>query len=140
VSIHIWLPVSNRRHWRLLTVVLSLCALLFTQSAVAAYACPAAAKAVQVAQMSEAGMPCAEEMSQGMDDEQPALCHAHCQSAQGALNHYQPASIATAMDFGPVLTLVTIPKREPSVDDVQAPLLRRSASPPLAIANCCFRI
>lgn len=131
--------MSTRHWWRLLTVIVSLCALLFTQTAVAAYACPGTMKAAQAAQMAEAGMPCAE-MSMAMDDEQPALCHAHCQSAQGTLDHYQPASVTTAMDFGPVLTLAPALKRQPSVAFIQASVLRRSASPPLAISNCCFRI
>jgi hypothetical protein len=72
-----------RKH-RLLTVILSLWALLFAQVALAGYVCPASGKAVQVAAMAEAGMPCAETMSKAMDDEQPGLCHAHCQSSQQA--------------------------------------------------------
>lgn len=132
--------MNTRRRWRLLTVVLSLCALLFTQSAMAAYACPGVAKAVQVAQMTEAEMPCAESMSKAMDDEQPALCHAHCQSNQGTLDQYQPAQLATAIHFGPVLTVAVPSIQRPSEAFVQASRLRPSASPPLAIANCCFRI
>jgi hypothetical protein len=133
--------MSSRRRWRLLTVVLSLCALLFTQTAVAAYTCPGAVVAFQAAQMAEADMPCAEEMTQAMDDEQPPLCHAHCQSGQGTLDHAQSASaIVSALDFGPVLTLVLASKSELGIRYVQMSVLRRSAGPPLAISNCCFRI
>lgn len=132
--------MSTRRRWRLFAVVMSLCALVFTQSAVAAYACPGIAKAVQVAQMAEAGMPCAETMSQAMDDEQPALCHAHCQSAQGTLDQYQPAQMVTAAHLGSPLTVSLTLARRPAETFRQKSVLRPSASPPLAITNCCFRI
>lgn len=129
-----------RRRWRLVTVVLSLCALLFAQGALAAYACQGPAKAFEAARMAEAGMPCAESMSQAMDEEQPGLCHAHCQAAQGSLDHGQPVQIAAAADLGAVLTIV--PAAQPAVRSayVQASLLRPSAGPPLAISHCCFRI
>jgi hypothetical protein len=57
-------------------------ALLFSQIAVAAYACPAMgerAGSADVAAM--AGMPCAEMMAAGvpLDPEQPMLCMQHCQ-------------------------------------------------------------
>lgn len=130
--------MSVRRRWRLVTAMLSLCALLFTQTAVAAYACQAPVKAVEKAQMAEAGMPCAESMS--IDDEQPELCHAHCQSAQGALDQYQPINIAAPISFAAVLTSALVERPDSTGAFVQAPLLRTSASPPLAITNCCFRI
>lgn len=90
--------------------------------------------------MSDAGMPCAETMSQAMDDEQPALCHAHCQSAQGTLDQYQPATMAALVLSVAVLTVTMPTLREPAGTVLQRPLLRRSASPPLAVTNCCFRI
>lgn len=132
------MPLSRR--WRLLTTMLSLCALLFTQTALAAYACPGAARAVQVAEMTAAGMPCAESMSMAMDDEQPALCHAHCQAAQ-SLDNTQPTPLpGVALMMGATLTLK--PAIEPHMRQrvVQASLLRPDASPSLAVSNCCFRI
>ena len=132
--------MSARRRWRLVTVVLSLCALLFAQGALAAYGCEGPAKAAEVARMAEAGMPCAETMSESMGGEQPALCHAHCQSAQGALDHCHPVHFATTADLGPVLTIAPTKSPEPTGVQVQASVLRPSASPPLAISNCCFRI
>jgi hypothetical protein len=125
------------RGHRLLTVILSLCALLFAQAALAGYVCPGANKAAEVAQMVEAGMPCAESMSQAMDDEQPGLCHAHCQASQQAADTYQVPVLATLMQLGAVLTLQPAPSRgaPPS-----RPPTRPNASPSLAIANCCLRI
>jgi hypothetical protein len=127
------------RRYRLLTVMLSLWALLFAQAALAGYACPGTAKAAQVAEMAAAGMPCAEAMSLAMDDEQPGLCHAHCQAAQQSADNYQVPALATPAELGTVLTVALNPRR---TDDslLQAPLLRRATAPPLAVRNCCFRI
>ncbi|MBN8487359.1 MAG: hypothetical protein J0M20_06495 [Burkholderiales bacterium] len=46
--------------------------LLFSQLAVAAYVCPAQADVQTMAAMMKAGQPC-----DGMDPQQPALCHEH---------------------------------------------------------------
>lgn len=126
------------RRFRLVTVMFSLWALLFAQTALAGYTCPGTAKAAQVAEMAQAGMPCAESMSRAMDDEQPGLCHAHCQAAQQSADNYQVPTLATLAELGAVLT-VTL---SASADDplLQAPLLRRATAPPLAVRNCCFRI
>lgn len=119
-------------------VLLSLVAMLLSSAALAGYACPGSDKAVEVAQMVEAGTPCAETMSRAMDDAQPGLCHAHCQvSGQSADSFHLPA-LADAMQMGAVLTVapapVAIDRRAP------APLLlQRTTGPPLAIRYCCFR-
>lgn len=129
----------NRRSWRLLTVILSLWAMLFTQAALAGYACEGAVKAVLAARMADAGMPCAESMSQ--DEEQPALCHAHCQSAQATPDAPKPPPVVNLVHVAYVLTVV-LPAAEgsaPSAPLIQPSLLRRVATPSLAIANCCFR-
>lgn len=133
---------SKRRPWRLLTVILSLWAVLFAQTALAQYACHDVAKALEAAQMTEARMPCAEAMSGSMDDEQPALCHAHCQTSHSTADHSQPPSVP-ALAQPPVLWLLALPQViEVSGDAplVQTSVLRRWAAPPLAISHCCFRI
>lgn len=127
------------RRCRLLTVMLSLWAVLFAQTALAGYACPGTAKAAQIAQMVQAGMPCAESMSRAMDDEQPGLCHAHCQAAQQSADNYQLPTLATLAELGAVLT-VTFASAIADAPLLQAPLLRRATAPPLAVRNCCFRI
>jgi hypothetical protein len=132
--------MNMSRRWRVITAILSLWALLFTQSAVAAYACGGAAQALQVAQMTEAGMPCAESMSKAMDDEQPALCHAHCQSAQKTVDNSPLQPLASLVQLGAVLTVKPPSTPVPDGHVVQASVLRPSAGPPLAISHCCFRI
>ena len=62
-----------RRHvHRLTTAFLVVCSLLFAQLAMANYVCPQQADAMAMAAMADAGQPC-----NGMDPQQPALCHEH---------------------------------------------------------------
>ena len=130
---------SGRRH-RLFTVLFALCSFLFMQLAVAGYACPTVtSKVAEVAAMAEAGMPCAESMSLEMDDAQPHLCQAHCQSAQPSADKHELPTLPTVAAIGPTFRLTgTTPVF--SGMPLQAPHLMRTTAPPLAIRNCCFRI
>lgn len=131
------LAMTGLRRHRLFTVLLALWALVFAQLALAGYSCPAAARAVEIAQMTEAGMPCAESMSRAMDDEQAGLCQAHCQGSHQTADTFQVPALASIHELGVVLTVplrVTRNEPPPSIP------VRPNASPPLAIANCCFRI
>ena len=129
----------NRRN-RLITVLFALVSLLFMQLAVASYVCPGtASKVAEVAAMAEADMPCAESMTLAMDESQPNLCHAHCQAGQQTADRYElPASV--------VITTVPadfiLPLAAPVFlgAPLQAPHLRRTTAPPVAIRNCCFRL
>lgn len=129
-----------RRRHRLITVLFALCSLLFMQLAVAAYACPDnLSKLSEAAAMAEAGMVCASDSSLSMDDEQPGLCHAHCQSAQQTVEKVQAPSPIDAAAFGFAFT-ISRPLAAPPAGPAQAPLLLRAAAPPIAVRNCCFRI
>ena len=127
-----------RRH-RIFTVLFALCSLLFMQFSVAGYACPGFESRVQeMSAMAQAGTPCAESMSMAMDDTQPNLCQAHCQTAQPAGDNVAlqvPALAGTPMPFAiaPPTALAQRPLPQPS-------LLARTTAPPLTIRNCCFRI
>ncbi|ABE45402.1 hypothetical protein [Polaromonas sp. JS666] len=131
--------IWNRRT-RLITVLFALVSLLFMQLAVASYACPGAASTVaEVAAMADARMPCAEPMSLNMDDTQPNLCQAHCQTGQQTADKYEfPSPVAisalpsdfTSPPIGPVF----------SGAPLLVPDLKRTTAPPVAIRNCCFRI
>jgi hypothetical protein len=132
----------NHRH-RLITVLYALCSLLFMQWAVAAYACPGiGAKVAQVAEaaaMAEAGMPCAESMTLLMDDEQPNLCQAHCQTEDQSADKYQ-LPLLVAMDALPIAPAWQV-ARLPFIEAPRhAPHLERTTAPPLSIRNCCFRL
>ncbi|CAN5475296.1 hypothetical protein BH10PSE16_BH10PSE16_05200 [soil metagenome] len=129
----------NSRH-RLITVLFALVSLLFMQLAVAGYACPGSeSKIAEAAAMAEAGMPCAESMSLTMDDQQPNLCHAHCQAGQQSADKYQsPAPIplgALPANFSLQVALPVF-----SEAPLQAPHLKRTTAPPVSIRNCCFRL
>jgi hypothetical protein len=128
---------------RLITVLFTLCSLLFMQLAVAAYACPGiGAKVAQVASataMAEAGMPCAESMTLAMDDEQPHLCQAHCQAESQSAEKSQLLSLL-AVDALPSAPALQIALPTLVVAPLQAPHLQRSTAPPLSIRNCCFRL
>lgn len=130
---------SKRRH-RLLTVLFALASLLFMQLAVASYACPdIKVRNAEIAAMAEAGLPCAEAMATGMDEDQPNLCRAHCQTGQQAADKFElptPAGVNTLpADFTLPLTVTLLTGAQ-----VQMPHMRRATAPPMAILNCCFRL
>jgi hypothetical protein len=66
----------RRRPRRLATAFFVVLSLLFSQLALAAYVCPQEAAAAAMAALMEAGAPC-----EGMDEQQPALCHQHTADA-----------------------------------------------------------
>jgi hypothetical protein len=128
-----------RRRCRLMTVLFALVSLLFMQLAVAGYACPMDGQADEMAAMAQAGIPCAGEMSP-IDTQQPALCYAHCQSDQQAVDKVQTAMPVIAVSPGFAYVLEPIRVSSPTPRAAQAPLLWRSTAPPIAVRNCCFRI
>lgn len=132
--------MNRNRRARLATALFALISLLFMQLAVAGYICPGSgSKVAEMAAMAEAGMPCAESMALNMDDQQPNLCHAHCQAGQQSADNYQPpapvALGALPADFSLPLALPVF-----SEASLQAPHLRRTTAPPVSIRNCCFRL
>jgi hypothetical protein len=62
----------RRRVFRLSTTFVVVMTLLFSQLALASYVCPAQPNVEAMAAMAEAGIPC-----EGMDPDQPVLCHQH---------------------------------------------------------------
>lgn len=127
------------RRFRFLTSLIALLAMLLSSAALAGYACPGREKAVEIAQMVEAGIPCAETMSRAMDDEQPALCHAHCQSGDQSADSFHPPAFFDPMQMGAVLEVA--PAARPVEGRVPDSVpLRRPTGPPLAVRYCCFQI
>lgn len=130
-----------RRHC-LLTVLCGLVSFLFMQMAVAGYACPgssASPHAAAMTDMAKAGNPCTESMLLNMDDAQPNLCLAHCQTGHQSADKYHVPSLPTAALVGSMLAYsVDIPLLPAA--PLQMPHLMRTTAPPLAIRNCCFRI
>lgn len=125
---------------RFFAVLLAVVSVLFSQLAMAAYACPGSAgQVMEMTMASEADhvMPDCEQM----DNAQPALCHAHVQASDQTLD--KPPS----PNVPPTVAVLLMPAMSdlhlaPSQVDffVVAAELRRSSDPPLSIRNCCFRI
>lgn len=131
---------ASLRRTRLTTALIALISLMFMQLAVASYVCPVAgAKAFELSVMAKAGLPCAGSASMNMDNAQPNICQAHCQSdQQSAHTHHVPPLVGAvaASFFYPPPVIVPMSWRLL----LQAPLLRRSTAPALAVRYCCFRI
>jgi len=137
---------SQRLRARLIGLVSM--ALLFSQIAVAAYACPAMGERFDRSAadtMAMAGMPCAEMMAAGvpLDPEQPALCLQHCQfgTTTQVVDHVPPAFVpVTAL---PALFEISLDQGLDTVLSSWAEDERLRDRPPplpLSIAHCCFRI
>lgn len=123
------------RRWLSSLLVL---AILFTQVATAAYACPAMGASDRAA-----ALPCAGMMGAGMalDADQPGLCQQHCQFG----NTQQAGDPAHAFAL-PEVTRAVLFVVNPELDAHAAPApwaareARREAAPPLCILHCCYRI
>lgn len=142
------------RQTRLVTAIIALVSVLFTQLALAAYACPSlqpVAKAEMHAMGHDAvyaidasdatGFGMAEGCEGMVDTEQPALCVTHAKDDSRTL--HKP----TIPDLPPSVTVVLVPMvgdagvAHRSVSPpAQAEWLMRHPVPPLTVRNCCFRI
>lgn len=119
-------------------------AVLFTQLATAAYACPMNRSGTD-APAAMAGLPCAEMLGSGvvLDPEQPGLCLQHCQFG----NTQQPADAPPSLQapsVAPPMLFVVVPAPLADVDAarwLQRQRVReRSPALALSIAHCCYRI
>jgi hypothetical protein len=124
---------------RFVAALITLFSLLFTQLAVASYACPEwkGSPASVSADTGHANMGgCSE-----MDEKQPGMCKAHCDSSRQTLDTpgtpHVPPFVA-----GELACVLPDPGLSAAVHHRRAiarsPL--RTTSPPIAIRNCCFRI
>jgi hypothetical protein len=125
-----------RRPWRRALSVLALLAILFSQLAVAAYACPNMAPAM--AQMEEGveAMPCCAEP----DPEAPQLCWQHYQAGKQSADRPDAPTVSAVvaiLHVMPAPPLATPPAAAPGT--FHPPALERRVEPPASIRNCCFR-
>lgn len=131
---------------RLVAAFIALISMLFMQFAVASYGCPGlsmGAGNVKMTAMSvgvdSAGMPNCE----GMDKDQPVLCHAHAQDQQSkqSLDKPQLPDVQPFTAVGLILALFNIDFAADALPtQPESLLLARSNAPPIAILHCCFRI
>ena len=129
---------------RFVAAVIALISVLFTQLAVAAYACPSmeVGQAMMTASMAAAEadhhmMPDCEEV----DMEQLVLCHAHTQVGKQTLDKPDLPNVSpsVAVLLVPVVSDIHVAYR-PVAPSANTAALRPASAPPLSIQNCCFRI
>lgn len=115
-------------------------AILFTQVATAAHACPALGASEPAS--ASAAMPCAGMMGAGMalDADQPGLCQQHCQIGN-AQQAGDPAHAFALPEVTRALLFVVNPVPDAHVAPAPwaARRVRRDAAPPLSVLHCCYR-
>jgi hypothetical protein len=121
-------------------------ALLFSQIAVAAYACPATGEWAGSADVeTTAGTHCTEMMAAGvpLDPEQPTLCLQHCQygSSSPVVDHV-PAMFVPVTAFPALFTVVVDERLDLGLSSwAEDERLRdRPAALAHSVAHCCYRI
>jgi hypothetical protein len=119
------------RRSRLVAAFVTLCCLLFTQLAVAAYACPALDKLPATA----IAKPCP-----NMDMQQPGLCKAHCEAGQQTVDANVPLHITPFVAAVLAVVVLEQPEAIPGFVGHDSSCLSHSTAPPLSIRNCCFRL
>lgn len=137
--------VSSHRRLRVRLIGMLSIVLLFSQLAVAVYACPAMSGKAAAGATDMAGMPCAQMMAAGaaLDAEQPTLCMQHCQF--GSVSHmvdHMPAVFLSATALPPTLTVPADEDRGADHRSWAENERLRDRPPPLShsIAHCCYRI
>jgi hypothetical protein len=129
------------RSTRFVATVIAVISLLFTQLAMASYACPGATTPARVtvaaADNGMAGM----DHCTGMDKAQPTLCKAHNHADPQSLNKPDMPSVLPFLVIGPVLSVVLLDvgTAPPGVMTAM-PSLSHATEPTMAIRHCCFRI
>lgn len=126
------------RRFRSFAALLALVGVLFSQLALAAYACPmeTLAQAAAMAAMDGEGGCC----GKSVDASNPALCHAHCQQGKQTLD--KPS--VSVPDPGPASSILPVASlsiaEPPDIAPGALPLLlARDTAPSLAVQLCCLR-
>ena len=128
------------RRLRSLAAFLALVGVLFSQLALATYACPGPQAMALAAITLEANQiaPCC---GDGVPVPQPALCAAHCQQADQFLDK-SAAPALPAITWAAILPGLLAPVDPPAAapSGEQRSLLARATAPSLALRHCCLRV
>jgi hypothetical protein len=136
--------MRSSRQSRFVTALFALVSVLFTQLAVAAYACPS----MQIAQAMQAiSAPAAASSHhdmpgcEGMDMDRATLCQDHGRVGPQSLDKPE---LPPVLPFIAAALMRALGHADPlspeSVQPAESLSLSRATAPPLAIRNCCFRI
>ena len=138
--------LGRRRQGRLIALVM-LFALVWTQLAVAAFACPMLLEKIVVAAPAQhdsptAGLARADDDCMGQGSLAPdcqGLCVEHCRQGHQNVDQGHPLPVAQAPAIH--YLVVAPPVVRQAFSRPAAPgLFARALSPPKAIAHCCFRL
>lgn len=127
--------MSPRRLRRLTLAFFATLSLLFSQLALAVYVCPGQSDALAMAEMAAAGEPC-----EGMDAQQPALCHQHAADPGKTVEAVKLPTVSLPS----VIQALELPRR-PDADVVvrglaAAPSVVRPPPDPLFLATLRLRV
>ncbi len=125
-----------KRIYRKLAGGIGIAAVVFSQFAGSAYACPMLTQVLGERSEAVEGV-AASEADTLMS--QPALCHRHCADEQQIVNDPSSPLASVALEPAFVVTLAMMPVASLAAATLPAPYLH-VRPPPLSIRNCCFRI
>lgn len=129
------------RSTRLVAAVIAVISLLFTQLALASYACPGVTTPARMTMAAADNGMADMDHCTGMDKAQPSLCHAHTHSDPQSLNKPDLPSVLPLLVIGPVLSVILLDAGVAPPGVIPAtPSLSHATEPPMAIRHCCFRI
>jgi hypothetical protein len=126
------------RKYRQLVARVLLAALVLTQGAVSAYACPGSTDPVAPPAAAQA-MPGCDEMT-GLDPVVPNLCLAHCQSGDQTFDRSAQLIAAPALLPALVVSLFDPATSQALGGASSSQRLTPARPPPHSILHCCFRI
>jgi hypothetical protein len=127
------------RLFRFLTVLVALFSLLFTQLAVAAYACPDMAPVKAALMLDASGQPMQD--CPMADKASPSLCQAHAKGSPQSFDKAEPAAIAPFMPAALITLVAAVDPLHADPGEPRAARLRAvGTSPPILIRHCCFRL
>ena len=129
------------RSTRLVAAVIAVISLLFTQLAMASYACPGATTPARMTMTADDNGMAGMGHCTGMDKAQPTLCKAHNHSDPQSINKPDLPSVLPFLVTGLVLSVVLLDDGVAPPGTVTAiPSLSHPTEPTVAIRHCCFRI
>jgi len=129
------------RPTRFVAAVIAVISLLFTQLALASYACPGATTPARMTMAAADNGMIGMDHCTGMDKAQPTLCHAHTHSDPQSLNKPDLPTVLPFLVIGPVLSVILLDACVAPPGVIPAtPSLSHATEPPMAIRHCCFRI
>jgi len=132
--------MKSTRRIRMLSALVALVSMLFTQLALASYDCPELGRALAQAAAANAGKAEHARCCPRHDINNPGLCHAQAQTGSQSADVPVPPPV---LPFVPAELLQSVAPLEPRQVAAQ-PAQRRflvapGISPPLSIRHCCLR-